>query len=110
MTQIHKPGDIIRQGDVFLVAIEKLPEEMTPLSPREDGKVVLALGEVTGHHHRIEGGTAIDYGFDREGNRGIRVTVQSPMIHEEHSAPPLIGDYLSHIQQEWVDEPIAVVD
>lgn len=41
-----------RQGDVFLVPV-KLPMGAAK-SPAKDGKIVLALGEATGHHHRIE--------------------------------------------------------
>ena len=102
-------GSIIRQGDVYLV--KKSFKKDKPAEPqREDGKVILAYGEVTGHHHRIEGAKALDFGLDDEGNRLIRVQEEAPLIHEEHSAPTIIGDYYVHIQQEWQDEPIQVRD
>ena len=41
---------IIRQGDVLIRRIKKLPEKTTP-APAENGRVVLAHGEATGHHH-----------------------------------------------------------
>jgi hypothetical protein len=37
-----------RQGDVLLVAVPAIPEDARPL-PRDEGRVVLALGEATGH-------------------------------------------------------------
>lgn len=43
----------IRQGDVYLHRVDKLPEGAT-LLPGQNVKIVLALGEATGHHHRIE--------------------------------------------------------
>ena len=35
-----------RQGDVLIVPVESIPEELDPVD-REDGRVVLAHGEVT---------------------------------------------------------------
>lgn len=43
----------IRQGDVALVQVDKLPTGLT-LVEGQESKIVLAWGEVTGHHHRIE--------------------------------------------------------
>ncbi|MFK3984256.1 hypothetical protein ACI2K4_28275 [Micromonospora sp. NPDC050397] len=41
-----------RQGDVLVVAVERLPERLE-LVAREDGTVVPALGEATGHRLAI---------------------------------------------------------
>lgn len=41
-----------RQGDVVLVRISKMPDGVSPI-PRENGRVVVAHGEVTGHAHAI---------------------------------------------------------
>lgn len=38
---------LIRQGDVLLVRVERPPRGRSV--PREDGRLVLATGEVTGH-------------------------------------------------------------
>jgi hypothetical protein len=43
----------IRQGDVALVKVDKLPEGCE-LVPNQESKIILAWGEVTFHHHRIE--------------------------------------------------------
>lgn len=43
----------IRQGDVALMKVDKLPAGCT-LAPDQTRKIILAWGEVTGHHHRIE--------------------------------------------------------
>lgn len=42
-----------RQGDIYLVPIEKVPDGLKEV-PRENGQIVLAEGEATGHLHAIE--------------------------------------------------------
>lgn len=44
---------LYRQGDVLLVRVEEVPEGAVAV-PREDGRLVLAHGEVTGHAHVID--------------------------------------------------------
>jgi hypothetical protein len=44
---------MLRQGDILLVPVEKVPDGLSEV-PREDGKIVLAEGEATGHLHAIE--------------------------------------------------------
>ena len=49
-----------QQGDVLLVAVTKRVESDIKTECRiekggdKEGKVILALGEATGHHHRFE--------------------------------------------------------
>lgn len=43
---------IIRQGDVLLRWVEEIPAAATPVEPIH-GRLILAEGEVTGHHHSI---------------------------------------------------------
>lgn len=43
-----------RQGDVLLVPIEDLPANLRPV-PLEDGRTILARGEITGHAHAVVG-------------------------------------------------------
>lgn len=45
--QIH-----YRQGDVLVERVGLLPQKLTPVA-RENGRVILAHGEVTGHAHAI---------------------------------------------------------
>lgn len=46
------PKTIIRQGDVLLTPVAKLPTDCTEV-PLDKGRIVLAYGEVTGHAHAI---------------------------------------------------------
>src|SRR5574337_735739 len=53
MTNIKSYSFTIRQGDVALVRVSSLPAGCTQVEGQEK-KIVLAWGEQTGHHHRIE--------------------------------------------------------
>lgn len=61
-----------RQGDVMLQRIETLPSNLKPVTP-EDGKVILAHGEVTGHHHSFSAAAA-ERLTDDTGSEYFRVT------------------------------------
>lgn len=43
---------LIRQGDVLIVPVSKLPAGCTEV-PNDKGRLILAYGEVTGHAHAI---------------------------------------------------------
>ena len=43
----------IRQGDVYLNPVSRLPNGCTPMEPENGRRFVLAHGEVTGHAHAI---------------------------------------------------------
>lgn len=43
----------IRQGDIALVQVASMPQGCELVAGQE-AKIILAWGEVTGHHHRIE--------------------------------------------------------
>lgn len=49
-----------RQGDVLLVRVSNLPAKAT-VRARENGRVILAHGEVTGHAHAITEKKVIHY-------------------------------------------------
>ena len=90
---------MLRQGDVLLVPVSEIPPG---LKSRRGGKVILAYGEVSGHHHRFECGNVT--AFYKEGDdltmaggtalRGSRTDVEyiavptggASLVHEEHDA------------------------
>lgn len=104
-----------RQGDVWIEAVDRLPQgvKLQEVAP-EQGYVVLAYGEVTGHSHRIAAGPAVrllavpglDDRFLEIGGDGAEVR------HEEHAPIPLPpGRYRVRIQREYVPGAIRwVVD
>lgn len=43
---------IVRQGDVLVQRIDNLPANLKPIN-RDNGRIILAHGEKTNHHHAI---------------------------------------------------------
>jgi hypothetical protein len=97
-------GQIYRQGDVLLRRVDDIPMTLT-LVPREDGRIVLAHGEVTGHAHAIDAPedeaallTADDH------RRFLRLVRDVDLRHEEHDPISLpAGNYQVIRQREWTD-------
>lgn len=90
-----------RQGDVLLRMVDVIPNEAI-VQPEDNGRVVLAYGEVTGHAHAIETGLAFLY---RKGaDEYLLVRRGAVLRHEEHAPitlPP--GSYRLIRQREWSD-------
>jgi hypothetical protein len=79
------PGAHFRQGDV-LIKRSTIPADAKPV-PRDNGSVVLAYGEATGHSHQLRGPNVTMF-RDSAGHEYVRVTAPEPLAHEEHSAIP----------------------
>ncbi len=135
-------GEMYRQGDVLIIRISDGKDQRKEVDmskcmevPREDGAVVLAHGEVTGHAHRI-----MDPGchlYVDEGNRltgedamgivtrlgggavglpepdRLLVVEGAPVVlkHEEHSPIELApGQYVVRRQREYDPEALRAVE
>jgi len=74
---------MFRHGDVLIVPIKTAPEGL-PKIPRDNGRVILAYGEATGHAHAIlERGVRL---FREDGSGGIlHVPNGASVVHEEHA-------------------------
>ena len=89
--------DCPRQGDILFVPVKQVPDNLTT---KENG--VIAEGEVTGHHHRLENlkkAAVLMAGLQMFvrvfGKEGVNV------VHEEHGTTHLPqGDYEVHHAQE----------
>lgn len=109
----------IRQGDVALFPVAALPKGCTEI-PNDNGRIVLAYGEATGHAHAVADHVSIGPAAAGEiaeaaiarakarlwqapnGDRFLEVTETVSLTHEEHSAhaiPP--GIYEAPIQVSW---------
>lgn len=107
-----------RQGDVPLVPYTGDLAGFVPVEPSA-GKLVLALGEATGHHHRLEGCTLAwedpeTHRMWRDPQSGAQVLQigagGGSLVHEEHdpiALPP--GQYLQLVQVEDDGEMISQV-
>lgn len=100
----------IQQGDVLLERVAKLPYGAK--AKEFPNGIILAEGEVTGHHHMIKDAGAKAY----ELNGVLYVEVKDPVIltHEEHKNLPIppgiykVGqvkeyDHLTQVTKQVVD-------
>lgn len=100
-----------RQGDVLIERIGSLPATLTKID-RENGRVILAHGEVTGHAHAIADSHADLYSSQQEAGvtfLEVRDAVAA-LKHDEHSTialPP--GNYRVTRQREYSPEAIRNV-
>lgn len=100
---------IYRQGDVLIEQVESMPigEVVKP----ENGRIVLAHGEATGHHHSIAE-TDVDRAIlDQDGGAMFLSLIRdSVLTHQEHAPIDLdAGIYKVTIQREYSPEEIRRV-
>lgn len=103
---------VSRQGDVALETVDTVPEGCTPVAPVE-GRLILAWGEVTGHHHSVPASVATLV-KDREGTMFLTVDELTAVRHQTHFAGDVKpGTYRVRIQREYTSAdmpPRAVLD
>jgi hypothetical protein len=102
---------LIRQGDVLLVRVGRSPRGRTV--PREDGRLVLATGEVTGHAHvvRDESAELVSAAGVAELYLIVHGGKPATLTHEEHrplAVPP--GTYQVVRQREYTPAAIRYVE
>lgn len=103
---------LYRQGDVLVQQITTIPDGLKNV-PKDNGRVILAYGEVTGHAHAVLGEVeflAADLVELEE--RFLRVESEAQVVHEEHDTivlPP--GNYRVVRQREYAPAaPVYVAD
>ena len=102
----------IRQGDVLLNAVSIKP----PAGIKPKAEVILALGELTGHAHKLRAKEILEWDTGKQ--RYIRVIAgEGEISHEDHDPTPVKVlepnvTYEVIPQQEWnlEDEWQRVVD
>lgn len=103
---------LYRQGDVFIRRVDAIPEGLDTIA-RDNGRVVLAYGEVTGHAHVIVSDDVTMFGnLENEMDRRF-LAVEADMAHvthEEHSTIDIPRGYYEVIRQnEYTPEAIVRV-
>jgi hypothetical protein len=97
---------MFRQGDVLLVPIPdtELPQDEVPLAGDTRGRLVLALGEASGHAHAVAAPDADLVADAADFNRlFLRIVTEAVLSHEEHDPVPLPpGLYQVVRQREYV--------
>lgn len=100
-----------RQGDVLVIPTNTTPQRLTPV-PRENGQLVLAHGEATGHAHVVVGEAELFTPSDAAEleERFLRVEAEAQLVHDEHGAitlPP--GNYVVRRQREYGPQELRTV-
>lgn len=99
---------LYRQGDVLIRRIRKPTAALTP-RPADQGRAVLAYGEVTGHAHALDAALA-ELFEDRDGRLYLKAAEGATVTHEEHAAITLSpGWYAITHQREYTPEAIRRV-
>jgi len=102
----------IRQGDVALISVRAIPKDAIE-QPIVGNKLILALGEATGHHHRFEfldQSQNIKLYVGAGGARYLDVSAPSDLKHEEHATARVpAGKYLLPQQVEYSPQELRRV-
>jgi hypothetical protein len=100
----------IRQGDVTLYPVDRLPAGL-PKQARIRGRIVVQEGEATGHAHAVLDRGADLYGTELE-TRFLQVLTEGgvALIHEEHDTITIPGGvYEVRIGRVWEPEGVRNV-
>jgi hypothetical protein len=107
------------QGDIILERVDDT-DPVTPVRSDQDGAVVLARGELTGHRHAFYGQGVMMFRDDALARDmpsylylgHVRIDVPSAELrHEEHATIELpAGTYRVRRQREWdaLGEPLLI--
>src|SRR5438309_1513161 len=94
---------MFRQGDVLLVRVAEVPPGRAILE--EEGRLVLARGEVTGHHHSVAARDAEL--VDAAEGVFLRIMTPTPLEHPEHAPIALDpGVYRVATQREYTPRAV----
>lgn len=122
---------MVRQGDILLIPVEVAAGSDLG-KPAQTGEVTVAHGEATGHRHRVPqhaqlfelpGTTPSErIAHARELLRSLpkldddampigvlRIDGAEQLVHEEHGAIPVEGDYLAMRQREYAPGELRMV-
>ena len=92
-----------RQGDVLLVPVDAVPGGAKDVG-RENGRTVLAHGEVTGHHHSFDGDAGVALLEAPTGDRYLRVSRAAALEHQEHTTITVPPGVFRVIRQREYDD------
>ena len=77
----------MRQGDVLIIRCKDIPDTSVQVEP-ENGRLIVARGEATGHHHSFPWarGAVLFRDDGGSGSQFVKVTAPVALEHQEHSA------------------------
>jgi hypothetical protein len=93
--------ELIRQGDVLLKKINKIPKEVKLQDNSNNNEIILAFGEKTFHKHRLICNKPI-LDIKTIGKRYVSLQDDGILSHEEHAKLNIPkGEYEVVIQREF---------
>jgi len=96
--------EMYRQGDILFIRTQQVPKQVS--HKKDDG--IVALGEATGHAHRVVDGTLWERGLS-----GIDMFVEAEeatkIVHEEHGTINLPKGVYKVVRQREFSEANASV-
>lgn len=96
-----------RQGDVLIERVKTIPQAAVRQKAKD--RIILAHGEVTGHHHSIDADAA-DWWKTADDEQYVQVKEPTKLTHQEHSEIALDpGVYRVKRQREYSPEAIRNV-
>ncbi|WP_067834933.1 hypothetical protein [Nocardia lijiangensis] len=104
-----------RQGDVLIAPLAEsaVPQELlhAPSVARDPrGRLVLALGEVTGHAHAVQGPGKLIRESGATGPMLLHLPEGGRVVHEEHAAITLPKGWFRVVRQrEYVPGSVRIV-
>lgn len=98
-----------RQGDVLIIEItENIPPD-AKLIERENGKIILAHGEATGHAHSIDVKTANFFAASAN-LRFLKTDEAAVLVHQEHAPIQLPAKTIFQIVRQREFTPTRIVN
>lgn len=98
---------IYRQGDVLIERVVAVPRDAQV--QLKGKRIILALGEATGHHHALEVDDPADW-WKRGDEQFITISKAARITHQEHAKVELpAGSYRITRQREYSPEAIRNV-
>ena len=89
-----------RQGDVLITTVGD--SEAGDVVPADNGRIVLAYGEVTGHAHALPADAGMLAMLADTDDRLLTLTRREMLRHEEHAPIQLpAGQLRITVQREW---------
>ena len=91
---------IYRQGDVLVVEVADIPKGKKVKA--RNGRLILAFGEVTGHHHSVAVADAEMVKVENSEDVFLKIMRATPLEHQEHGSIILApGSYRVIRQREY---------
>lgn len=97
-----------RQGDIYIIEVtQEIPSDAV-VEKRDNDRIVLAYGEVTGHAHAIHSKGATLFAVN-ENLRLLKTDEDVELVHEEHSTIKLPAKKTFQIIRQRTYTPTRIV-